>query len=174
VTAWNGCGAPGFSACNDDACGLAGHSLNSTVTFNSSSGIQIGISVGGYLGATGDFMLRVQKLGKQKLQFFGGPASIGYRVSQGPPLGTCLAAVTLNQGVYPWGWFFGIDVGLNELAYEMGTYPFWTTLGNCGESQIGPFAGVPTGLTVYGVALAAPPWSDSAIWTSAPSTFTVP
>jgi hypothetical protein len=87
-----------------------------------------------------------------------GPGSIQVNLAGLNPGGTYFLAVTLNP---PPGWFFGINIGLQELANEInGGYPFTGPLspdvgcmGGGGAAQIGPFTGLPSGLTVYAVGM---------------------
>ena len=58
-------------------------------------------------------------------------------------------AVTFNQGAFPNGWLFGIDIPFNELAHELAIGPPYTGAG--GAFTIGPFGGLPSGLTFYAV-----------------------
>ena len=87
-----------------------------------------------------------------------GPGSIQVNLSGLNPGGTFFLAVTLNP---PPGWFFGINIGLQELANEInGGFPFTGPLspdapcmGGGGAAQIGPFPGLPSGLPLYAVGL---------------------
>jgi hypothetical protein len=74
------------------------------------------------------------------------------------PGGTYLFTVTLNP---PPGWFFGINIGVQDLANQINAgFPFSGPLspatpciGGGGAAQIGEVCGLPSGLTVYSVAL---------------------
>jgi hypothetical protein len=87
-----------------------------------------------------------------------GMGSLQVNLSGLNPGGTYFLAVTLNP---PPGWFFGINIGLQELANEInGGFPFTgpltadtPCLGGGGAAQIGPFPGLPSGLTLYAVGL---------------------
>ena len=87
-----------------------------------------------------------------------GPGSIQVNLSGLNPGGFFLLAVTLNP---PPGWFFGINIGVQELADEInGGFPFsgpltfdTPCLGGGGAAQIGPFPGLPSGLVLYMVGL---------------------
>jgi len=61
-------------------------------------------------------------------------------------------AVTLNQGAFPSGWFFGLDLGMPELIglFSAG-FPFTGSLDAIGASAFGPVPFLPAGLTLYAV-----------------------
>ena len=89
-----------------------------------------------------------------------GPGSIRLDIAFGPPNGTYFLAATTAGGAFPNGWFFGLDISYAELASELALgFPFTGPLSSTGVSAIGPFSGLPFGLTVYAVALAFPPGS---------------
>jgi hypothetical protein len=91
------------------------------------------------------------------LSFFSvAPGSIGYTVAGGPPSGVALTAITVNQGTFPNGPFFGVDMTLAQVIDELNFgYPFFVNLGLCGEATVGPFFGAPSGLNLYAVTLTA-------------------
>jgi hypothetical protein len=176
-----GCGALVPVGCNDDdPIGCPGgvyFGLESRVTWIATSGTPYLISVAGYNGGTGPFGLVVNPLSAvMTLSFFTGPGSIGYQISGAPTGTTAFTAITLNQGTYPNGWFFGIDVWFAELLneYTLG-FPFITNLtGICGGVTVGPIFGAPSGLTVYGVSVIDPFGWPNAVIASNPATATVP
>jgi hypothetical protein len=72
------------------------------------------------------------------------------------PGAPCLTALTLNAGAYPHGSFFGVDIGFSDLVAQIfAGPPFVATPDAAGELLQGPFVGLPSGLTLYGVALDA-------------------
>jgi hypothetical protein len=87
-----------------------------------------------------------------------GPGSIQVNLSGLNPGGFYLLAVTLNP---PPGWFFGINIGVQELADEINAgFPFsgpltldMPCMGGGGTAQIGPFAPLPSGVTLHAVGL---------------------
>jgi hypothetical protein len=133
------------------------------------------ISVGGFASSTGTFDLLVNSGGGITLTFLTpGTGNLGYMVTGGPSNGTAFTAITLNAGAFPNGWFFGIDIPLQELGVEINFgFPFSTGLDSCGNATIGPFSGLPSGLTVYGVSLGTPSGSFTPTAFSAPTTGTV-
>jgi hypothetical protein len=165
--ACNGSGAV-LVSCNDDSCAIA--STRSTTTFSAITGDDIYVSVGGYNGQTGDFVLTAGPAAEQMNLFFftGGIGSIGFEIRGGPPGGPYFAGMTVNHGAYPAGWFLGIDITLAELASEINTPPFTGVLGACGRVRVGPFGGLPSGLAVYGAAVANPPGMPTVYEISAP------
>jgi hypothetical protein len=177
LAAWAGtCAAPILLACNDDSCGPPSGSTRSTLSFSTLAGTTVRISVGGFNGATGDFVLTVTPNSEQLgLSYFHvGPGTLGFHLFGGPPGGGYFVPTTVNAGAYPFGWCLGIDITLAELAAEVNTPPFVGTLGPCGHLRVGPFTGLPGGLSVYGVAVANPPGSPTVFEISKPDTFTVP
>lgn len=73
---------------------------------------------------------------------------------RGPAGGTTVNAVTFVPGGYPLGWFFGIDIGLNDLFSQANAGPpFLTVLDATGSYSLTIPSGVPFGLTLYGVAV---------------------
>jgi len=94
-----------------------------------------------------------------------GPGSILASLGGTPPNGTYFLAVTPSPGAYPAGWFFGVDIGFQELIAEVnfGT-PFWGATDGCGAVSLGPFTGLPSGFQIFAVALGIPgptlgPWT---------------
>ena len=64
------------------------------------------------------------------------------------------AAITQTQGAFPNGWLFGIDIGLPELVAEIQSgFPYSGPLDAVGKTVVGPFTGLPSGLTIYTVTL---------------------
>jgi hypothetical protein len=172
----NGCAGLTLVACDDSTCALPSQWFASTATWTATAGTPYYISVGGYLGATGTFNLLVASGSGISLAFTNaGPGTIGYSVVGGPSGGTIFTAATLVAGAYPSGWFFGIDITFPELSSEVNAgFPFITAASSCGTVSVGPIGGVPTGLTVYGVALGVPIGSSFPTNISLPATATVP
>jgi hypothetical protein len=155
------------SACNDDACG----GTQSSVTLAAGGGT-LYIKVGGFAGATGTFGLRVYYDGLIALSFFDqGPGTIGFRIDSSQPYYYFFA--TLNAGIFPNAWFFGIDISFGDLTTQLTFgYPFHGPLALCGTN--GPFGPVPSGLTVYAVAMGATGPGGNLFGISNPTSFTVP
>jgi len=177
LSVWNGtggCAAPALVACNDNNCILAGQTNASRVTFTANAGGVYYVSVGGKLTTTGAFTLRVDLVPVMTLNFFhAGPGTVGYHVS-GPPLGTYFTAVSLTPGAFPFGWFYGIDLPLADIVAEYNAGPpFVGVLSLCGQDTVGPFGGLPSGLTVYAVSLGFAVGSQLPNFASNPATFTV-
>jgi hypothetical protein len=178
VSLWGGtCGALAPIACDDDSCGaLAGPS---NIVFSATAGTSYYVSVAGYgspVAAAGTFHLTVGPGTGFALAFAGaGPGSIGYSVTGGPPLGgVAFTAISLTPGLYPNDWFFGIAITIPELASQFSFgYPFSVLLGPCGSATVGPFFGLPAGLTVYAVALGFPSGASFPTVVSNPATFTI-
>jgi hypothetical protein len=166
--------------CNDDSpigCS-AGQvfGLESWVTWTATAGTPYYISVAGFVGNMGNFGLLVSNGTGLTLTFTNnGPGTIGYQVVGGSPNGATFTAVTLSQGAYPSAWFFGIDISFPELMNEVNTgFPFLIAMDPCGSGTVGPFGGLPTGLTVYGVSLGIPLNGGFPTVISPPATASVP
>jgi hypothetical protein len=175
VSVWTGtCGALVPVTCSDVCAG--GGFQGASATFQATGGVTYLVSVGGAFGATGTFELRISLGAAMSMFLFGGTAgTMGYVITEGPELGTAFVAVTANQGSFPQGWFFGLDIPWLELLTEFGFgFPFLTQLGPCGVVGIGPFPGIPSGVTLYAVALAWPAGGAVPTWVSLPVMGTVP
>jgi hypothetical protein len=178
VSVWNGtggCAGLALVACNDNNCAVAGQAFASRVTFTANAGGLYYVSVGGKGTTTGPFTLRVDLVPVMTLAFFDlGPGTLGYHVT-GPPLGTYFTAVSLTAGAFPFGWFYGIDLPLSDIValYNAGP-PFVGLLSVCGQATVGPFGGLPSGLTAYAVALGFAAGAPLPGYASNPATATVP
>jgi hypothetical protein len=86
-----------------------------------------------------------------------GPGSLKLEMCGGTFGGSYQILVTLNPGLYPAGWLLGIDITIPELMSQFGHVPFRGPLGPSGSATIGPFTGLPHGLTIYSVFLDYPP-----------------
>jgi hypothetical protein len=176
---WQGsCGNLTEVACKDNGCG--GTSGGSMVTWCAVAGTSYFISVGstGNYGGTFSMIINPSSNPPMELAFFNaGSGSLGFSVRNGPLGGTEFTAITANQGAYPNAWFSGIDPGIPELLNEWSTgYPFSAPLSPlCGSVVVGPFFGLPNGLTVYAVSLGfAPGAMDHPIKFSNPASATIP
>jgi hypothetical protein len=161
IAVWQGtCGALTQVACDDNGC--PGGQGRSSATWCASAGTTYLISVGGANGSHGQFNFIVNPSVNppMKLAFFNsGPGSLGFSITNGPLGGTEFTAMTFTQGAYPNAWFFGIDPSVPEVLDEWATgYPFTAPLSAlCGSVMVGPFLGLPAGLTVYAVSLGFAP-----------------
>jgi hypothetical protein len=87
-----------------------------------------------------------------------GPGSLQVNLSGLNAGGFYLLAVTLNP---PPGWFFGINIGVTDLANQIyAGFPFsgplsfdMPCIGGGGAAQIGPFFGAPSAVTLHAVGL---------------------
>jgi hypothetical protein len=181
VTIWDGssgCALLTGILANDDSCGPPFAPTASYVTWQSVAGTTYYVSVAGSAGAVGNFELSVQSI-LTELQFFStGPGTIGYHVDGGPVGGTVFTAITLTGDLFPYGWFHGISITIGDLhAQFVAGFPFVATAGAvCGDVTVGPFSGLPAGLSVYGVTVCIPPWLPYVhpAYVSAPASWTVP
>jgi hypothetical protein len=181
VAVWDGtggCGALVEVGCNDTGgCTLPGLGNAAVATWNATAGTLYYVSVGGFIGLTGNFGLVVGPTGANPvLSFFDvGPGTIGYTVTGGPPLGLALTAITTFAGAYPNGPFFGVDMTIQQVVDQLNFgYPFLTPLGSCGDAVIGPFFGAPSGITLYAVTVTAQSGTVTLHSNSAPVSATIP
>jgi hypothetical protein len=181
VAVWDGAGGCGNLVeigCNDTGgCAIANQGNSAIATWNATAGNLYYISVGGFIGLTGTFDLVVGPTGLNPVLAFinAGPGTIGYTVVGGPPSGLAFTAITVNQGMFPNGAFFGIDISITELTDQINIgFPFLVNLGPCGGLTIGPVGGAPSGITLYAVTLTAPNGVLVLHSTSAPVTATIP
>jgi hypothetical protein len=154
VSIYNACGGAEVG-CNDDNpnCGVGG----SLATFTATVGNTYLIRVASYAQATtGNFSLTISAGGGFGLGFSAplGAGSIQADITGGQPFGGYIFAVTFVPGLYPNGWLGGLDISFGDLlALVNAGFPFVGPLGACGEFTIGPFPGLPSGLTLYGSAI---------------------
>lgn len=105
-----------------------------------------------------------------------GPGSIAFSLGGGPSNGVYLDVITFNQGNFPNGAFFGVDVTIDEVFGLLAAgYPFVGSLDPCGGSSF-PFVVAPflSGLTIYSVALATDATLTLPIVNTAPVSHTIP
>jgi hypothetical protein len=141
--------------CDDDGGAIG---LLSQVSVGMAAGQTYYVRVGDYSTSvnTGTFYLTVNPNSTMFDQIYSSPAPGCLQVDlvNGTPGGTYFFAATLNQGLFPNGWFYGIDIGIQELVNEVNQgAPFVGTLDGLGHIQIGPVCGLPSGFTVYSVGL---------------------
>ena len=183
VGVWRGsCGALIAIGCDDDdpSCGVGG--TLSKVTWAGELGTKYYISVAGFGTAGGAFRLTLNSSSPgspTSLSFFNsGFGTLGYHVASGPPGGYAFTAIATAPGAYPYGWFHGIDISITDVVSEWLTgYPFVAAMGpSCGGVvTVGPFSGLPSGLTAYGVTLGLTGTGPAVpVIVSAPAVGTVP
>jgi hypothetical protein len=160
-------------ACNDDAGGSCGDGSSAIIT--ATIGATYRIRVSSYLAAAaGNFWINVT-IPDVKLAWSSplGPGSLQAQVT-GPLGGTYFVAVTLVPGAFPNGWLFGLDISYPDLAYQLGAgFPFTGALDACGSATIGPFQGLPSGLTIFALAFGFPLGSPVPSSHSAPTVHAV-
>ena len=84
-----------------------------------------------------------------------GPGSIRFNINLAPPNGPYFLALTGFAGAFPNGWLYGLDIPFGELMGQLQAgFPFNGTIDNFGTLTIGPFVGLPSGLTLYSIAFA--------------------
>jgi hypothetical protein len=161
LSIWSGCG-PGMVeiGCDDDS-GTVGALLSVATVSGLIGGNVYFVRVADYSAAAtsvdqGTFYLSITPKFEVAFSSPLGGGSLQVDITNGPPNGNYFLGVSLTQGATPNGWFFGLDIGLQEVTSQVNTgYPFVGALGSGGGATIGPFGpgSLPTGLTLYAVAL---------------------
>lgn len=113
---------------------------------------------------------------------FSSPSGVGcilVTMTNLPGGGQYFMPVSLTAGIFPNGFLFGLDIGFPELALEINTGPpFVGALSGTGcspgSATIGQFCGLPSGLTVYAVALGFPAGSSFPSANTAAASYTIP
>jgi hypothetical protein len=161
-------------ACNDDAASgaCAGSAASHVELGGLAAGQQLKIAVGGAGGARGAIVLNASFGVGFSMSYTAGVA-FAMDACGGAPGGIVLQALTLHQGVYPAGWLFGVDMPLLEFfnLLQFG-YPFLAVLDGAGAAHFSiPNLVMPTGLTVYGVAVEFAP-NGAFVGASSPTSLT--
>jgi hypothetical protein len=146
IALYDSCGGLAL-ACNDQGCGD-----QSLIAVGLDAGTTYYFRVGGWFG--GGFVTSIEIVPPSAgLSFPTTPGFLSLCMSGGTPFGGYFAAVTVNQGAFPNGTFYGIDITFTELFLQLSAgAPFVGVLDAEGGVQHGPYA-VPPFLTLYGVAL---------------------
>jgi hypothetical protein len=158
LSVWDACGGTLIACNDDDPTATCPSPTSSRLLFPSGAGVRHYVRVSGPAtgASTGTFNLNVTQVFLFSF-LSAGPGTAGFQISGGPPGGLYFAAITLNQGAFPNGAFFGVDIGLDELASLFASGPPFTgSFGTCGDVTFGPVGGLPSGLAAFGTALAFP------------------
>jgi hypothetical protein len=143
-------GSHAFADNGDDATiGYAGggtlNPLNITWSFNGSFAVLSGDTV--TLRTPATLLQASSPFGPGSLQLNWG-ASMCQAIGGGNQR---VLAVTLNQGTFPNGWLYGVDIPVSQLVAEISLgAPF---VGEGNSFTIGPFGGLPSGVGIYAVVL---------------------
>lgn len=142
---YDGCGGTLLS-CVDDSCGL-----QSAIDVRLTAGATYYLRIGGFDGES--FNTSIEIVNPAQLSFPTTPGFLSLCMSGGTPFSGYFTAVTVHQGAFPNGTFFGIDITLQEMFLQIAAgAPFVGLLDGAGAALHGPYA-VPPGLTLYGVTL---------------------
>jgi hypothetical protein len=156
VAVFSTCPAGGVSsliACDDDS----GAGLTARLTFDAVQGTHYKVMVAGWnLGSNneGSYWLTIAPQFRLAMSAPGGPGTIQINVDDGGPNHAFFTCLTINQGNYPYGPFFGIDPTFFEIVLQLtsNAEPFIGFLNSAGNYQFGPAPSI-AGLTLYGVTL---------------------
>lgn len=154
VAVFAACGGGPPIACDDNA----GVGLLSYLEFEAVQGVHYKVMVAGKgqnLNTEGSFWLTIVPKFRLTMSAPLGPGSIQFNLTEGGPFQIFFTCLTLQQGNYPYGPFFGIEPTVTEIALQINSAsePFLGILNGSGGYQFGPIAGLPSGLTLYGVSL---------------------
>ncbi len=104
-----------------------------------------------------------------------GPGSIAIVNSGCTPGHWYLTAITLAPGVFPNGWFFGLDIGLAEVFNQLSLgVPFSGALDATGSSVFALPAGIPSSLSIQAVTAVFSPGFGQFTQNSPPVAFIAP
>jgi hypothetical protein len=104
-----------------------------------------------------------------------GPGSIAIVNSGCNPGDWYITAVTLAPGLFPNGWFFGLDITWAELVSQASLgAPFSGVLGPAGDSVFFIPGGVPAGIDVFAVTATFQPGFGANTFATAPVAFVTP
>jgi hypothetical protein len=156
--------------CNDDS-GVG--TVQASVSVTLVPGQTVKLSVGGFLsGASGTFGIDVaQPLGIT----FSSPSAglLSISVSGGTPNSIYFAPMTIVQGAFPNGSFFGLDISMFDLFAQFAAgAPFLGLLDGSGAAQWGPYGPGLSGLSLYSVVL--DDVGNPGFSVSTPASFTIP
>jgi hypothetical protein len=103
-----------------------------------------------------------------------GPGSLSLAIGSRLNSGSYFLAATTFAGAFPNGWLYGLDIPFPELFSELSAgAPFNAALNSSGALIIGPFTGLPSGLTIYTMAFGSLPGSGPTQRT-APVSYVIP
>jgi hypothetical protein len=155
LAAFDACGGVQL-ACDDDDLNNLGpcattQTLNSYLEFPAVAGSTYYFRVGNFSTTTiGTLTLTLSY--KFSLSITSNPGLLQLSLTDfaGTPGNLVINALTLNQGAYPNGWFYGVDIPIGELFTEFSSGPpFAVILDGSGGYSI-TYGGVPTlGITLY-------------------------
>jgi hypothetical protein len=175
MTIYNGCGGLEVACNNDDPTGFCWP--NSVLTgLNLTAGTTYIIRIASpYLGISGSFNVDITPgLGLNWSSPFG-PGTAHFSVCNGPPNGSYYLFATLFQGGFPNGWFYGLDMTLQEISQQIGFgFPFNGPLDPAGAFSSPVFGGVPSGLNVFSIAFGVAPAATSPSGNSGAKQYTIP
>jgi hypothetical protein len=160
--------------CNDDVGGAC--TPGSQVQFDGVAGATYRVRVAGASPVPGSFQLNVSSRFVLSYSSPGGPGTIAFSMAGGPASGVYLVVITLTQGAFPNGAFFGIDATPGEvLGFISAGPPFVGSLSACGSAAIPSIVAPPlSGITIYSVALATDAALTLPLIPSPPVNYTIP
>ncbi len=147
-------------ACDDDDLGNLGpcattQALNSHLELPVTLGTTYLIRVGNFSATTfGQFTINLSYKFSLALAYDGPSLTVSINDVAGTPGNLVLNALTLNQGAYPNGYFYGVDIPVFEIVgLVLSGSPFLTFLDGAGRFNFSAGGVPPLGVTFYGVAV---------------------
>ncbi len=178
LSAHSVCGGPPIACARNNIFCDYYSSFMAQITFPVVAGGDYRIAVGSpHQFQTGTFNLTVQSSAGFALSLSSplGAGSLQANLDHGGQSGAYLLAATTAPGIFPHGWFGGLDIPFNDLmAQIVFGYPFVGSTGPCGEAMIGPVTSLPSGVTLYFGAVALDGATGAVAGIAAPKAFTIP
>jgi hypothetical protein len=157
LSVWDSCGAGMLELGCDDDGGITGSLLSIATVTGLIGGNTYYVRVADWSATSvdqGGFYLTVTPKFEMAFSSPFGPGSIKIDLTNGPPNGAYYLAANLFPGTFPNGWFYGLDISLQEVVDQVNQgFPFAGPLNAGGSIALGPFSGLPPGLVIYTVAL---------------------
>ncbi|HYC76071.1 MAG TPA: hypothetical protein VEI02_00455 [Planctomycetota bacterium] len=155
---WDACGGVELACDDDDLANLGPcavtQTLNPYLEVPVTAGTTYLLRVANNTDATMTYSVTLEF--KFSLTIVGNPGAQTVTITDtaGLPGNVAINAITLNQGAYPNGWFYGVDIPVFELFLTAGSFapPFFFILDANGNATI-TYSGIPQplGLTFYAV-----------------------
>jgi hypothetical protein len=165
-------------ACDDDDAANAGpcattQTLNSFVQFNAVAGTTYLVRVGNNTTAAMTYFLNIEYVFSFTMTYDPVNFTVALADVAGTPGDFALNAITLTQGAYPNGWFYGVDLSIFELTNLITSGPpFFVLLDGFGGFSLTIPGIPPLGLTFYGVGVEFSP-AGLFVRKSAPTSVTI-
>jgi hypothetical protein len=159
---YSSCGGTQIACDDDDLLNLGPCATTQTLNPFLQTAVVAGstyyLRVGNNTATDTTFFVNVEYEFSLTLSYNGGTGIVTIADVAGNPGHLALNAITLTQGAFPNGWFYGVDIPVAELFYEYSLgAPFFVLLDGSGgfSASYGPLP--PLGVTFYGVGVVFSP-----------------